>query len=142
MQVRIVLPLLLAGLCQSAFAGQYVAEMEKCVTGSITPAEAKTLAQWVFAGMAENPVVKGMANVSTQQGDALNRKVAVFFFDLKDRRCQREIQQAEQFEGRQATSQVYGRLMQSVIESLAADPAVGQYLGGIDKYADHGKLKK
>lgn len=142
MRTRIVLSFMLAVMCQGAFAGQYAAQMEKCVTGSITPAEAKTLAQWVFAGLAANPAVKGMANISAQQGDALNRKVAVFFFDLKDRRCQKEIQQAEQFEGRQATSQVFGSLMQAVIENLAADPAVGQYLGGIDKYAEQGKLRK
>ena len=141
MKFRIVVLFLALGLCSAAHAGQYADQMARCINEKLTPAESKVLAQWVFAGIAANPAVKGMANISAQQGDAINKKVATIFFDLKDRRCQTEIQQAEQNEGRQATSSVFGALMQSVIENLSSDPAVGQYLGGIDKYADHGKLR-
>lgn len=142
MKTRIIASLLALGLCSGAHAGQYADQMARCVHDKLTPAENRVLAQWVFAGLAANPAVKGMASISAQQGDAINKKVATIFFDLKDRRCQTEIQQAEQYEGRQATSSVFGSLMQSVIESLSADPAVGEYLGGIDKYASQGKLRK
>jgi len=59
--------------------------MAKCLADNISAEESR-----VLAGLAANPAVKSMSNISAQQGAVLNRKVAALFMDLKDRRCQKK----------------------------------------------------
>jgi len=134
MRFRLFLPALTLFLCTAAHAGPYADKFTHCFLTHLSGEEAQLLEQWAFGGLASNPVVQSMSRVTPQQADDLNRRMTLLLSDVTNNRCLKEYQDANRVEGKEATSESFGAIMQQAIDALGAGPEVARYFSGMDKY--------
>jgi hypothetical protein len=132
----------LASLGSPAYAGPFGDEMAKCLVKTTSDADKTVLIQWIFAAMATHPDVSALSHVSNQKGDELNKKVADLFVTLVTQRCRSETEQAIKFEGVSALKTSFEVLGQVAMQGIMSDPAVSDYIGGLQKHVDTKAIEK
>lgn len=126
----------------AAGAGPFTDEMSRCLVKNTSETDKELLIKWVFAAMAAHPKVKSLSNVSTEQGDRLNKETADLMVTLLVKRCKAETEQALKAEGAstfQASFQVLGQV---AMQGLMTNPDVAQYMAGLEPHLDTKALEK
>lgn len=136
MKVAFALFLALTAMTSSVGAGPFNDKLAICLVKSTTEADRTQLMRWIFAAMASHPSVKDLSNISSAQGDNLNKTTATLFWDLVSSRCGAETKEAVKYEGAAAISSSFEVLGKVAMQGLVADPQVTKYMNGMGANLD------
>ncbi|MFV5407150.1 hypothetical protein VXQ92_21050 [Acinetobacter sp. 228] len=115
------------GATQIAMAGPTVDQLSDCLVKATTASDKTTVLQWTFTALAAHPDLKAFSNVTPEQKDQLDQKLA-------------QVKAVIQAEGVKAVGEAFQQLGQSAGEDIVKDPAVKQQLQGTLRYIDLNKL--
>ena len=131
----------LLALSTSAAAGPYNDKLAMCLVDKTTDADKAGLLRWMFAAMAQHPRVTDLTQVSEAEGEALNKQVADLLWELMSDRCAEETRQAVKYEGDSAIGTSFEVLGRVAMQGLMSDPSVQDYMGGLERNIEPGKLE-
>ena len=134
MKLRVLSALVLLGLSSSVAAGPFNDKLAICLVESTTPDDKVVLMRWIFGAMSRHPKVKDLSEVTAAQADAMNKQVADLFMALLADRCATETQQAVKYEGAATIGSSFEVLGKVAMQGLMAEPAVTEYIGGLDAH--------
>lgn len=137
-----IFTLTLIGFSINAHAGPFTDDMAKCLVKNTTQGDKEALIKWIYAAMSAHPSVKALSNVSTKQGESLNKGAADLMMELLTQRCKVETQQAIKNEGETAIRASFQILGQVAMQDLMGNPAVTKYIGGITTFVDKKSLEE
>ncbi|MEB3767553.1 hypothetical protein [Acinetobacter sp. MD2] len=136
----LVLASALLGTSQMTSAGAAVDQLSDCLVKSTTAADKTTVLQWTYAALSVHPDLKVFSNVSAEQKDQLDQKLAQVLQRIIIDQCSAQTKNVIQSEGLQAVGQSFQQLGQSAGEDIVKDPAVKQQLQGTLRYIDLNKV--
>lgn len=128
------------GATQMANAGPAVDQLSDCLVKSTTAADKTTVLQWTYAALSVHPDLKAFSNVSAEQKDQLDQKLAQVLQRIIIDQCSAQTKNVIQTEGLQAVGQSFQQLGQNAGEEIVKDPAVKQQLQGTLRYIDLNKV--
>ena len=128
------------GTTQVAIAGPTVDQLSDCLVKATTAADKTTVLQWTFTALAAHPDLKSFSNVTPEQKNQLDQKLAQVLQRVIVEQCSTQTKAVIQTEGIQAVGEAFQQLGQSAGEDIVKDPAVRQQLQGTLRYIDLNKL--
>ncbi|MCY6413683.1 hypothetical protein QTA56_16345 [Acinetobacter sp. VNH17] len=128
------------GTSQVAMAGPTVDQLSDCLVKATTAADKTTVLQWTFTALAAHPDLKSFSNVTPEQKDQLDQKLAQVLQRVIVEQCSTQTKAVIQTEGIQAVGEAFQQLGQSAGQDIVKDPAVRQQLQGTLRYIDLNKL--
>ena len=128
------------GTAQVAMAGPTVDQLSDCLVKATTAADKTTVLQWTFTALAAHPDLKSFSNVTPEQKNQLDQKLAQVLQRVIVEQCSAQTKAVIQAEGIQAVGEAFQQLGQSAGEDIVKDPAVRQQLQGTLRYIDLNKL--
>jgi len=108
-------------------------------TATIT-SDKTTVLQWTFTALAAHPDLKAFSNVTPEQKDQLDQKLAQVLQRVIVEQCSAQTKAVIQAEGVKAVGEAFQQLGQNAGEDIVKDPAVKQQLQGTLRYIDLNKL--
>ncbi|MCX7033418.1 MAG: hypothetical protein NT046_05535 [Arenimonas sp.] len=140
MKLRFLSALVLLGLSSSVHAGPFNDKLAICLVENTSPADRTTLMRWIFGAMSRHPSVADLSQVDQAQADKMNEAVADLFVALLADRCATETAAAVKYEGASVLSSSFEVLGKVAMQGLMADAAVAEYISGLDKNIEPGRL--
>ena len=137
-QAVLVVSLLTSG--QAVWAGQYVDQLSQCLVDATSEQDRSTVVQWMFVALSVHPDLKSFSNVTPQQKQQLDQKLAVVLQNTIADKCQAQTKAVIQNEGIQAVGESFQVLGQTTGKAILNDPAVNAQLRGTLRYIDLNKL--
>ncbi|HSD37457.1 MAG TPA: hypothetical protein VLC92_08095 [Rhodocyclaceae bacterium] len=131
---------LCAMLSQPAHAGPAADAMGKCLLEHASEKDRSDLMRWMFANAALHPDVAGIASVSPEGRQTIDRAAAQIVQRLVFDSCRGESSTALRSEGPTAMQQAFQQLAQLIGDNLVANPAVSQGSANILRYIDVSRL--
>lgn len=128
------------GTTQIAMAGPTVDQLSDCLVKATTTSDKTTVLQWTFTALAAHPDLKAFSNVTPEQKDQLDQKLAQVLQRVIVEQCSTQTKAVIQAEGVKAVGEAFQQLGQSAGEDIVKDPAVKQQLQGTLRYIDLNKL--
>ena len=128
------------GATQVTMAQSTVDQLSDCLVKSTTAADQTTVLQWTFSALAAHPDLKALSNISPEQKDQLDQKLAQVLQRIIVEQCSAQTKAVIQTEGIKAVGDSFQQLGQNAGENIIKDPAVRQQLQGALRYIDVGKL--
>ena len=128
------------GTTQVAIARPTVYQLSDCLVKATTAADKTTVLQWTFTALAAHPDLKSFSNVTPEQKNQLDQKLAQVLQRVIVEQCSTQTKAVIQAEGIQAVGEAFQQLGQSAGEDIVKDPAVRQQLQGTLRYIDLNKL--
>lgn len=128
------------GTTQVAISGPTVDQLSDCLVKATTAADKTTVLQWTFTALAAHPDLKSFSNVTPEQKNQLDQKLAQVLQRVIVEQCSTQTKAVIQAEGIQAVGEAFQQLGQSAGEDIVKDPAVRQQLQGTLRYIDLNKL--
>ena len=129
------------GTTQIAIAGPTVDQLSDCLVKATTAADKTTVLQWTFTALAAHPDLKSFSNVTLEQKNQLDQKLAQVLQRVIVEQCSTQTKAVIQAEGIQAVGEAFQQLgHQSAGQDIVKDPAVRQQLQGTLRYIDLNKL--
>ena len=128
------------GTTQIAIAGPTVDQLSDCLVKATTAADKTTVLQWTFTALAPHPDLKSFSNVTPEQKNQLDQKLAQVLLRVIVEQCSAQTKAVIQAEGIQAVGEAFQQLGQSAGEDIVRDSAVRQQLQGTLRYIDLNKL--
>ncbi|WHR57039.1 hypothetical protein [Acinetobacter haemolyticus] len=128
------------GTTQVAMAGPTVDQLSDCLVKATTAADKTTVLQWTYSALAAHPDLKTFSNVTPEQKNQLDQKLAQVLQRVIVEQCSAQTKAVIQAEGIQAVGEAFQQLGQSAGEDIVKDPAVRQQLQGTLRYIDLNKL--
>lgn len=138
--LRAMLGFSVLGAGQVVWAGQYVDQLSQCLVSATSEQDRSTVVQWMFVALSAHPDLKGFSNVSPEQKDQLDRKLAAVLQTTIADKCQAQTKAVIQNEGIQAVGESFQALGQITGKAILNDPAVNTQLRGAIRYIDLNKL--
>ncbi len=140
MKLRILSALVLLGLSSTVQAGPFNDKLAICLVENTSQADKTTLMRWIFGAMSRHPDVRDLTEVSQAQADQMNKAVADLFVALLADRCATETANAVKYEGASVISSSFEVLGKVAMQGLMTDASVNEYISGLDKNIEPGKL--
>ena len=140
MKLRVLSALVLLGLSSSVSAGPFNDKLAICLVENTSQADKATLMRWIFGAMSRHPGVEDLSKVNQAHADQMNKAAADLFVALLTDRCATETQQAVKYEGAAVISSSFEVLGKVAMQGLMSDPAVQDYMGGLERNIEPGKL--
>lgn len=128
------------GTTQIVIAGPTVDQLSDCLVKATTAADKTTVLQWMFTALAVHPDLKNFSNVTPEQKNQLDQKLAQVLQRVIVEQCSTQTKAVIQTEGIQSVGEAFQQLGQSAGEDIVKDPAVRQQLQGTLRYIDLNKL--
>lgn len=136
--------LVLAGAVLSAtqftHAQTTVDQLSDCLVKSTTATDKTTVLQWTYAALSAHPDLKAFSQVTPQQKDQLDQKLAQVLQRIIVDQCSAQTKAVIQTDGLEAVGQSFQQLGREAGESIIKDPAVSQQLQGTLRYIDLNKI--
>ena len=126
------------GTTQIVIAGPAVDQLSDCLVKATTAADKTTVLQWTFTALAAHPDLKSFSNVTPEQKNQLDQKLAQVLQRVIVEQCSTQTKAVIQADGIQAVGEAFQQLGQS--QDIVKDPAVRQQLQGTLRYIDLNKL--
>ncbi|MFX5794333.1 hypothetical protein ABTE12_01765, partial [Acinetobacter baumannii] len=123
------------GATQIAMAGPTVDQLSDCLVKATTASDKTTVLQWTFTALAAHPDLKAFSNVTPEQKDQLDQKLAQVLQRIIVEQCSAQTKAVIQAEGVKAVGEAFQQLGQSAGEDIVKDPAVKQQLQGTLRYS-------
>ena len=130
------------GIFSSAYAGQYVEDLKKCLARATTPDDRVTLVRWVYSTMALHPSLRSVAAVPDDLRERLEKNAVTVFERLVTEDCRKESAQALTFENVDGLRAGYAFLGQTAMLDLATHPLVAAAVSALARQFDHEKMWK
>ena len=140
MKLRILSALVLLGLSSTVQAGPFNDKLAICLVENTSQADKTTLMRWIFGAMSRHPDVRDLTEVSQAQADQMNKAVADLFVALLADRCATETANAVKYEGASVISSSFEVLGKVAMQGLMTDASVNEYISGLAKNIEPGKL--
>lgn len=128
------------GTTQVVIAGQTVDQLSDCLIKATTAADKTTVLQWTFTALAAHPDLKAFSNVTPEQKNQLDQKLAQVLQRVIVEQCSAQTKAVIQAEGLQAVGESFQALGRQAGQDILKDPAVSQQLQGTLRYIDLNKL--
>lgn len=125
-----------------AIAGPYTDDFSKCLVAATTDQDKGQLVEWMFFSLALNPRISPYAQISPEQRDTANRKMAKIFDHLVTEACNEQAKQAVKYEGTAAISESFKLLGQVAAQEIVKDPAVAAGNAKFAEYLDENRLSE
>lgn len=133
-----VLPLLV--LAANVQAGPATDQLGICLTDSLNGKERKSLAKWIFFGIAAHPEIATYANVTSADQTQSSSDIGVLITRLLTADCPQQTTAAIAEQGSRALEQAFGVVGQVAMQELMADPQVAASLSAFEAYLDKDKV--
>lgn len=140
MKLRLLTALVLLGLTSSVHAGPFNDKLAICLVENTSQADKTTLMRWIFGAMSRHPKVSDLSQVNQAQADKMNKAVADLFVALLAERCATETADAVKYEGAAVISSSFEVLGKVAMQGLMTDASVSEYISGLEKNIEPGKL--
>jgi hypothetical protein len=127
-------------LNQPVHAGPAADAMGKCLLENASEKDRSDLMRWMFANAALHPDVAGIASVSPEARQGIDRSAAQIIQRLVFDNCRSASSTALRSEGPTAMQQAFQQLAQLIGDNLVANPAVAQGSSNILRYIDASRL--
>ena len=124
-----------------AFAGPATNALSTCVADNTTGKDRKDLAQWIFVAMTVHPDIQPYSQVSEDDRDGLDRKLAALATKLITEDCRAQAKAAIESDGSESFKVAFGALGQLAMQELMSDPSVNEAVGRYAKYLDKAKFE-
>lgn len=125
---------------QAAQASQTVDQLSDCLVKATTAQDKTAVLQWTFAALSAHPDLKGFSNITADQRNQLDQKLAQVLQRVVVEQCATQTKAVIQNDGIQAVAESFQQLGRSAGEDIIKDPAVSQQLKGTLRYIDLNKL--
>ncbi|WP_416202533.1 hypothetical protein [Acinetobacter sp. ANC 4558] len=136
----IVITTALIGITQTTMAGSSVDQLSDCLVQSTTAADKTAVLQWTFVALSAHPDLKAFSQVSPEQKQQLDKKVAQVLQRIIVEQCSAQTKTVIQQEGIEAVGDSFQELGRSTGEEILKNPEVKQQLKGLVRYMDLTKL--
>lgn len=123
-----------------AFAGEAADELGVCLSDSLTGKERKTLARWIFFGMAAHPEISPYTDIPDQAIHEMDQVVGKLLTRLMTIDCPEQARTAVKVEGNIAIETAFELVGKVAMLELMTNQDVGLTLGGFEKHIDRGKI--
>lgn len=134
------LAIALLGCSQVSMAGPTVEQLSDCLVKSTTAADKTTVLQWTFVALSSHPDLKSLSQVTPEQKQALDQKLATVLQRILVEQCSTQAKAVIQTEGLQAVGESFQELGQITGEEILKNPEVKGQLQGVLRYVDLNKL--
>ncbi|MEC5385104.1 hypothetical protein VVD49_05175 [Uliginosibacterium sp. H3] len=125
---------------QPASAGPYADAMGRCLLDHASQKDRTDLMRWMFANAALHPDVAGLATVTPELRQEIDRTAGQLIQRLVFDSCRSQAGAALRSEGPTAMQQAFQQLAQLIGDSLVANPAVTQGSANVLRYMDVTRL--
>ena len=123
-----------------AYAGEAADELGVCLSDSLTGKERKTLARWIFFGMAAHPEISPYTDIPEQAVYEMDQVVGKLLTRLMTIDCPEQARTAVNQEGNYAIEAAFEMVGRVAMMELMTNQDVSQTLGGFEKYIDREKI--
>ena len=130
----------LLGATQIAMAGPTVDQLSNCLVKATTATDKTAVLQWTFVALSSHPDLKGFSNVTDEQKNQLDQKLAQVLQRVIVEQCSAQTKAVIQAEGLQAVGDSFQELGSITGEEILKNPEVKQQLKGVVRYLDLNKL--
>lgn len=134
------LAIALLGCSQVSTAGPAVDQLSDCLVKSTTVTDKTAVLQWTFVALSAHPDLKHLSQVTPEQKQALDQKLATVLQRILVEQCSTQAQAVIQTEGIQAVGSSFQELGQITGEEILKNPEVKGQLQGVLRYVDLNKL--
>ncbi|OWW97277.1 hypothetical protein A7A65_12750, partial [Acinetobacter baumannii] len=93
------------GVTQIAMAGPTVDQLSDCLVKATTASDKTTVLQWTFTALAAHPDLKAFSNVTPEQKDQLDQKLAQVLQRIIVEQCSAQTKAVIQAEGVKAVGE-------------------------------------
>ena len=125
---------------QIAMAGPTVDQLSNCLVKATTATDKTSVLQWTFVALSSHPDLKGFSNVTDEQKNQLDQKLAQVLQRMIVEQCSAQTKAVIQAEGLQAVGDSFQELGSITGEEILKNPEVKQQLKGVVRYLDLNKL--
>ncbi|QLB60898.1 hypothetical protein E5093_11570 [Acinetobacter indicus] len=130
----------LLGCSQVSTAGPAVDQLSDCLVKSTTATDKTAVLQWTFVALSAHPDLKHLSQVTPEQKQALDQKLATVLQRILVEQCSAQTKAVIQAEGIQAVGDSFQELGQITGEEILKNPEVKGQLQGVLRYVDLNKL--
>lgn len=130
----------LLGTTPIAIAGPTVDQLSNCLVKATTATDKTAVLQWTFVALSTHPDLKGFSNVTDEQKNQLDQKLAQVLQRVIVEQCSAQTKAVIQAEGLQAVGDSFQELGSITGEEILKNPEVKQQLKGVVRYLDLNKL--
>lgn len=134
------LAIALLGCSQVSTAGRAVDQLSDCLVKSTTATDKTAVLQWTFVALSAHPDLKHLSQVTPEQKQALDQKLATVLQRILVEQCSAQTKAVIQAEGIQAVGDSFQELGQITGEEILKNPEVKGQLQGVLRYVDLNKL--
>ena len=128
------------GTTQVAMAGPTVDQLSDCLVKATTAADKTTVLQWTFTALAAHPDLKSFSNVTPEQKNQLDQKLAQVLQRVIVEQCSAQTKAVIQADGIQAVGESFQQLGRITGEEIVKNTEVKQQLNGLLRYVDLNKM--
>ncbi|WP_168417134.1 hypothetical protein [Acinetobacter indicus] len=134
------LAIALLGCSQVSTAGPAIDQLSDCLVKSTTVTDKTAVLQWTFVALSAHPDLKHLSQVTPEQKQALDQKLATVLQRILVEQCSAQTKAVIQAEGIQAVGDSFQELGQITGEEILKNPEVKGQLQGVLRYVDLNKL--
>ncbi|MCO8088972.1 hypothetical protein [Acinetobacter indicus] len=134
------LAIALLGCSQVSTAGPAVDQLSDCLVKSTTATDKTAVLQWTFVALSAHPDLKHLSQVTPEQKQALDQKLAAVLQRILVEQCSAQAKAVIQAEGIQAVGSSFQELGQITGEEILKTPEIKSQLNGVLRYLDLNKL--
>jgi hypothetical protein len=126
----------------AARAGEVIDRLSQCLVENASPKDQATLVKWMFSAVSANPALKGMAPLTREERDGINKALAMMFERLMLQDCRKEVVDAMRADGSKAVGSAFELMGKRAAEQLLSDPASAAELEKMSTYLDTAKWEE
>ena len=138
---KIILIALLAAM-PTAHAGVYGDTFGKCLVSASTDSDKQHLMEWIYSAIALNPSIRPFSNITSEQREVFDKRMATIFERLVGDSCRKEASEALKYEGTSAFGTAFQLFGEVAGQQLFASPEVAAGSQEFYKHVDNEALQK
>ncbi len=121
-------------------AGPFTDEFSKCIIVKTTSQEKTDLVRWIYVTMSFHPQLADMSNLSSNDVEMVNIRVADYMTNLFAYKCNKELVQAIKYEGEDSIISAFELLGEIAISEIMTDEGVAIASEFFSQYLDESIL--
>lgn len=127
-------------MASSVIAGPATESLAACLADNTTGKDRKDLARWIYAGMSIHPELRNLSNITNQNREELDKKMADMFTRLITESCPAQAKLTMDKEGAEGYQTAFGTIGSLAMQELMSNPEVDSSFKNFVKYIDYNKI--
>jgi len=124
----------------SALASPASDELGTCLADNTTGKDRKELARWIFVAMSSHPELHKFINITAQERDEENKKLAAMVTKLMTESCRAQTKIVLEKDGQEGFKSAFAVIGQLAMQELMSNPEVSSSFTEYAKYLDKSKF--